>query len=142
VPFRRLFREQFPADFISEALDQTRGWFYSLLAISTLLFDRSSYEHVVCLGLLLDEHGQKMSKSKGNIVDPLGVIDEHGADALRFTFTALATTGLFVRGVAVPEPVHAACHVGGPDADRGDLVARRERTAVHDLGERELGAEQ
>ena len=83
------FRARFPAQFICEALDQTRGWFYSLLAISTLLFDRSSYEHVVCLGLLLDEQGQKMSKSKGNVVDPWAVLDAYGADAFRwYLFTA------------------------------------------------------
>ncbi|HEV2061422.1 MAG TPA: isoleucine--tRNA ligase, partial [Solirubrobacteraceae bacterium] len=80
------FRERFPADFICEALDQTRGWFYSLLAISTLLFDRSSYENVVCLGLILDRNGRKMSKSLGNIVDPWAVLDEYGADAFRWYF--------------------------------------------------------
>jgi isoleucyl-tRNA synthetase len=80
------FRERFPADFICEALDQTRGWFYSLLAISTLLFDRSSYENVVCLGLLLDGSGRKMSKSLGNIVDPWSVLDAYGADAFRWYF--------------------------------------------------------
>jgi len=80
------FEERFPAQFICEALDQTRGWFYSLLAVSTLLFDRSSYENVVCLGLILDGEGQKMSKSKGNIVPPWEVIDRHGADALRWYF--------------------------------------------------------
>jgi isoleucyl-tRNA synthetase len=80
------FRERFPADFICEALDQTRGWFYSLLAISVLLFDRAPYEHVVCLGLILDAEGQKMSKSKGNIVVPWEVIDRFGADAFRWYF--------------------------------------------------------
>ena len=80
------FRERFPADFICEALDQTRGWFYSLLGVSTLLFDRSSYENVVCLGLILDRQGRKMSKSWGNIVDPWSVLDEHGADAFRWYF--------------------------------------------------------
>ena len=64
------FEERFPADFICEALDQTRGWFYSLLAIATLLFDQSSYRNVVCLGLILDEDGRKMSKSLGNTVEP------------------------------------------------------------------------
>jgi isoleucyl-tRNA synthetase len=83
------FAEHFPADYICEALDQTRGWFYSLLAVSTLLFDRSAYRNVVCLGLILDEEGQKMSKSKGNIVDPWEVLDRFGADALRwFLFTS------------------------------------------------------
>jgi isoleucyl-tRNA synthetase len=80
------FEERFPADFICEALDQTRGWFYSLLAISTLLFDRSSYRNVVCLGLILDEQGRKMSKSIGNTVQPWEVIDRYGADALRWYF--------------------------------------------------------
>ena len=67
-----------------EAKDQTRGWFYSLLAESTLLFDRSSYRNCVCLGLILDPEGQKMSKSRGNVVDPWEVIDRHGADAFRW----------------------------------------------------------
>jgi isoleucyl-tRNA synthetase len=82
----RAFAEHFPAQFICEALDQTRGWFYSLLAISTLLFDRAPYEHVVCLGLILDEGGEKMSKSKGNIVVPWDVLDRFGADAFRWYF--------------------------------------------------------
>jgi len=80
------FEQNFPADYVCEALDQTRGWFYSLLAVSTLLFDRSSYETVVCLGLILDADGQKMSKSKGNVVVPWEVLDEHGADAFRWYY--------------------------------------------------------
>jgi isoleucyl-tRNA synthetase len=80
------FEQRFPADFICEALDQTRGWFYSLLAISTLLFDRSPYRTVVCLGLLVDEQGRKMSKSLGNVVDPWQVLDRYGADAVRWYF--------------------------------------------------------
>ncbi len=80
------FEARFPADFICEALDQTRGWFYSLLAVSTLLFDRSAYRNVVCLGLILDERGRKMSKSLGNTVAPWEVIDRYGADALRWYF--------------------------------------------------------
>ena len=80
------FRESFPADFICEAQDQTRGWFYSLLAISTLLDRPAPYRNVVCLGLILDEDGQKMSKSKGNTVDPWQVIDAYGADAFRWYF--------------------------------------------------------
>ncbi|MFL5821997.1 MAG: isoleucine--tRNA ligase [Solirubrobacteraceae bacterium] len=83
---REHFETRFPADFICEALDQTRGWFYSLIAVSTLLFDRSSYRNVVCLGLLLDEQGRKMSKSLGNIVEPWEVINRYGADALRWYF--------------------------------------------------------
>ena len=81
-----IFKENFPADFISEAVDQTRGWFYSLLAISTLLFDKSPYKNVVVLGLVLDEFGQKMSKSKGNAVDPFKALEDHGADAVRWYF--------------------------------------------------------
>ncbi len=80
------FQKEFPADFICEALDQTRGWFYSLLAVSTLLFDKSSYENVVCLGLILDADGQKMCKSKGNTVEPWQVLDTYGADAFRWYF--------------------------------------------------------
>ena len=83
------FQERFPADFICEALDQTRGWFYSLLAISTLLFDQSAYRNVVCLGLILDAEGRKMSKSLGNTIAPWDVIDRFGADAFRwYLFTS------------------------------------------------------
>ena len=81
-----LFEAQFPADFISEAVDQTRGWFYSLLAISTLLFDKAPYKNVIVLGLVQDEDGQKMSKSKGNAVDPFEALDSYGADAIRWYF--------------------------------------------------------
>src|SRR3954447_11917400 len=80
------FEARFPADFICEALDQTRGWFYSLIAVSTLLFDTTSYRNVVCLGLLTDAEGQKMSKSKGNVVSPWEVIDRYGVDAMRWYF--------------------------------------------------------
>jgi isoleucyl-tRNA synthetase len=80
------FRERSPADFVCEALDQTRGWFYSLLAVSTLLFDAAPYRNVVCLGLILDAEGQKMSKSKGNTVEPWQVLDTYGADAFRWYF--------------------------------------------------------
>jgi isoleucyl-tRNA synthetase len=88
APFENLerFEARSYANFVCEALDQTRGWFYSLLAISVLLFDRSPYETVVCLGLILDGEGQKMSKSKGNIVAPWEVIDRFGADAVRWYF--------------------------------------------------------
>ena len=88
APFERqdVFQEHFPADFVCEALDQTRGWFYSLLAVSTLLFEQAPYRNVVCLGLILDAEGQKMSKSKGNTVEPWQVLDEHGADAFRWYF--------------------------------------------------------
>jgi isoleucyl-tRNA synthetase len=78
------FRERFPADYICEGQDQTRGWFYSLLAISVLLFDQTSYRNCVCLGLILDPEGQKMSTSRGNVVDPWEVLDRHGADAFRW----------------------------------------------------------
>lgn len=78
------FRNRFPADFICEAIDQTRGWFYSLMAVSTLLFGESSYKNVVCLGHILDRDGQKMSKSKGNVVEPWQVLDKQGADAFRW----------------------------------------------------------
>ena len=80
------FEARFPADFVCEALDQTRGWFYSLLAVSVLLWDRAPYRNVVCLGLILDAEGRKMSKSLGNIVVPWEVIDAHGADALRWYY--------------------------------------------------------
>ncbi len=82
------FNERFPAEFISEAIDQTRGWFYSLLAISVLIFDRTSYRNCVVPGLILDPEGQKMSKSRGNIVDLWDVIDRHGADAFRWYYLA------------------------------------------------------
>ena len=81
-----LFKQQFPAKFISEAVDQTRGWFYSLMAISTLLFNKSPYENVIVLGHVQDENGQKMSKSKGNAVDPMEALTQHGADAIRWYF--------------------------------------------------------
>ena len=86
---QEMFKAQFPADYISEAVDQTRGWFYSLHAISTLLFDEPCFKNCICLGLILDAEGQKMSKSKGNVVAPLDVINAHGADALRwYLYTA------------------------------------------------------
>jgi isoleucyl-tRNA synthetase len=80
------FEERFPADYICEAQDQTRGWFYTLLAESTLLFDESSFRNCVCLGLILDPEGQKMSKSRGNVVDPWDVLATHGADAFRWYY--------------------------------------------------------
>ena len=82
------FEERFPADYICEAQDQTRGWFYTLLAESTLLFDTSSFRNCVCLGLILDPEGQKMSKSRGNVVDPWEVLATHGADAFRWYYLA------------------------------------------------------
>ena len=88
APFENedVFEQRFPANYICEAIDQTRGWFYSLIAVSTLLFDRSPYETVLCLGHIADPEGKKMSKSLGNIVVPWDVIDQHGADAFRWYF--------------------------------------------------------
>jgi isoleucyl-tRNA synthetase len=83
---QEIFERRFPADFICEAIDQTRGWFYSLLAVNTLVFGHAPYRDVVCLALLLDQDGQKMSKSKGNVVDPWSVLTTRGADALRWNF--------------------------------------------------------
>ena len=83
---KELFEQQFPADFISEAVDQTRGWFYSLLAISTLIFNKAPYRNVIVLGHVQDENGQKMSKSKGNAVDPFEALETYGADAIRWYF--------------------------------------------------------
>ena len=81
-----IFEKRFPADFISEAVDQTRGWFYSLIAISTLLFDEAPYKNVIVLGHVQDKDGRKMSKSKGNAVDPMQALGQHGADAIRWYF--------------------------------------------------------
>ena len=88
APFENedVFEERFPADYICEALDQTRGWFYSLLAVNTLLYGQSPYRTVLCLGLILDPDGQKMSKSRGNVVVPWDVISKHGADAMRWYY--------------------------------------------------------
>ena len=83
---QEVFERQFPADFISEAVDQTRGWFYSLLAISTLIFNKAPYKNVIVLGHVQDEKGQKMSKSKGNAVDPFDALEKYGADAIRWYF--------------------------------------------------------
>ena len=81
-----IFNDNFPADFISEAVDQTRGWFYSLMAISTLIFDKAPYKNVIVLGHVQDKDGQKMSKSKGNAVDPMEALNKYGADAIRWYF--------------------------------------------------------
>ena len=83
---KELFEAQYPADFISEAIDQTRGWFYSLLAISTLIFNKAPFKNVIVLGHVQDENGQKMSKSKGNAVDPFDALEKYGADAIRWYF--------------------------------------------------------
>jgi isoleucyl-tRNA synthetase len=97
MPFARLgaplhnledFQRAYPAQFICEAIDQTRGWFYSLMAVGTLLFGRSAYENVVCLGLVVDERGRKMSKHLGNVLEPIPLMEAHGADAVRWFFAA------------------------------------------------------
>ena len=86
-----LFETRYPAQFISEAIDQTRGWFYTLMAVGTLVFDRSSYENVVCLGHILAEDGRKMSKHLGNILEPIPLMDQHGADAVRWFMAAVGS---------------------------------------------------
>ncbi len=97
MPFARLgapwqnleqFQHTYPAQFICEAIDQTRGWFYSLMAVGTLVFGRSSYQNVVCLGLVVDEDGRKMSKHLGNVIEPMPLMEAHGADAIRWFFAA------------------------------------------------------
>jgi len=88
-----LFEQTFPADFISEAMDQTRGWFYSLLAVSTLLFKQNSYRNVICLGLVLDPKGQKQSKSRGNVLDPNYIFENFGTDAVRWYFYTSSPVG-------------------------------------------------
>jgi isoleucyl-tRNA synthetase len=92
-PYRNveLFERRYPAQFISEAIDQTRGWFYTLMAVGTLVFDRSSYENVVCLGHILAEDGRKMSKHLGNILEPIPLMDQHGADAVRWFMAAVGS---------------------------------------------------
>jgi len=85
------FEQAYPAQFICEAIDQTRGWFYSLMAVGTLVFGRSSYENVVCLGLVVDEHGRKMSKHLGNVLEPMPLMAEQGADAVRWYFAAVGS---------------------------------------------------
>ncbi|HEX6351034.1 MAG TPA: class I tRNA ligase family protein, partial [Candidatus Dormibacteraeota bacterium] len=93
---REQFEQTFPADYISEAIDQTRGWFYSLLAVSTLLFGRNSYKNVICLGHVVDEGGKKASKSRGNVLDPNFLFDKFGADAVRWFFCT-STVGESIR---------------------------------------------
>ncbi len=82
------FAAAYPAQFICEAIDQTRGWFYALMAVGTLVFGRSAYESVACLGHVVDEQGRKMSKHLGNVIEPIGVLNAHGADAVRWFFAA------------------------------------------------------
>ncbi|MER3455434.1 MAG: isoleucine--tRNA ligase [candidate division GAL15 bacterium] len=103
---REWFERSFPADYICEGIDQTRGWFYSLHAISVLLFDRPAYRNCVCLELVLDEHGEKMSKSRGNVLDPWSLIQRFGADALRWFFFSVSPPGIPKRlGPAAVEEV-------------------------------------
>ena len=111
---RETFEKQFPADFISEAVDQTRGWFYSLLAISTLLFDKAPFRNVIVLGHVQDENGQKMSKSKGNAVDPFDALAEFGADAIRWYFYSNSAPWL-------PNRFHKAAVVEGQRKFLGTL---------------------
>ena len=111
---RDKFEENFPADFISEAVDQTRGWFYSLLAISTLIFNKAPYKNVIVLGLVQDENGQKMSKSKGNAVDPFEALAEYGADAIRWYFYENSAPWL-------PNKFHAGAVVEGQRKFMGTL---------------------
>ena len=90
---QEMFESQYPADYICEAIDQTRGWFFTLHAISTMLFERVAFKNVICLGHILDDDGKKMSKSKGNIVDPWSILDTHGADAFRWYFFTAGPPG-------------------------------------------------
>jgi len=90
---KKIFKSQFPADFIAEAMDQTRGWFYTLLAVSTLIFKRNSYKNVICSGLVLDENGRKMSKHLGNVINPWEIIEKTGADAIRWYFYSSTSIG-------------------------------------------------
>ena len=110
------FEAAFPADFICEAIDQTRGWFYSLMAVNTLVFDSNSYKNVLCLGHILAEDGRKMSKHLGNILEPIPLMDAHGADAVR---------GSWRQGVAVGVPPRRTLHDAG-DGPQGaaDLLER------------------
>jgi isoleucyl-tRNA synthetase len=134
-----VFHERFPANYICEALDQTRGWFYSLLAVSTLLFGRTSYETCLCLGLILDLDGQKMSKSRGNVVVPWDVLEAHGADAFRwYYFTSkqpwdgyrfsLETVGECVRQFLKPLWNTYAFYVLYANVNEVDTEADGERT--------------
>ena len=129
---RELFETRYPAQFISEAIDQTRGWFYTLMAVGTLVFDRSSYENVVCLGHILAEDGRKMSKHLGNILEPIPLMDQHGADAVRW-FMAAGGSPWSARRVG---PRH---HPGGRPQDPADLLEHG-RLPVAVRPHRRLGA--
>ena len=111
---KEIFEDNFPADFISEAVDQTRGWFYSLMAISTLIFDEAPYKNVIVLGHVQDENGQKMSKSKGNAVDPMEALNTYGADAIRWYFYSNSAPWL-------PNRFHAGAVVEGQRKFMGTL---------------------
>ncbi len=115
---KELTERRYPAQFISEAIDQTRGWFYSLMAVGTLVFDRSSYENVVCLGHILAEDGRKMSKHLGNILEPIALMDRHGADAVRW-FMAAGGSPWAARRVG---PQH---HPGSGPQDAAHLLEHR-----------------
>lgn len=130
---KELFESRYPAQFISEAIDQTRGWFYTLMAVGTLVFDKSAYENVVCLGHILAEDGRKMSKHLGNILQPIPLMDQHGADAVRW-FMAAAWFAL------VGPPGRARHHPGGGAQDAAHLLEHR-RLPGPVRADRELGAQ-
>jgi isoleucyl-tRNA synthetase len=137
-----LFKERFPADFISEGIDQTRGWFYSLLAVSTQLFGESSYDNCVCLGLIADPEGQKMSKSRGNVVDPWDVISTHGADAFRWYYLSQQPwAGYRFSSETLGESVHGFFNTLWNTYRICTLYANAEGLGPADLEHTETGAE-
>ena len=115
MKIKKCSEQQFPADFISEAVDQTRGWFYSLLAESTILFNKAPYKNVIVLGHVQDENGQKMSKSKGNAVDPFDALEKYGADAIRWYFYVNSAPWL-------PKPFPWQGRTGRTEKVHGDSV--------------------
>ena len=146
-----MFERAYPADFICEAIDQTRGWFYTLMAVGTLVFDESSYQNVLCLGHILAEDGRKMSKHLGNILEPIPLMDEHGADAVRWFMAAggspwaarrvgHATIQEIVRKVLLTYWNTVAFHVLYADAVRLDARrGRRLRRCAEPAGAGPLG---
>ena len=145
---RGAFAAAYPAEFICEAIDQTRGWFYTLMAIGTLVFDESSYEDVVCLGHILAEEGRKMSKHLGNILEPIPLMDSHGADAVRWFMAAGGSPWLAKANRTHGDPGHrpqGAAHLlehgrlPVPLRPRGRLVADRRRAARSRSGPRWTG---